>query len=96
MNFKRKYPKFFKVNLKPNFISNIPNYIETNQANRLPKFFSLETDELRITHNCLELNNKKQVSLKFRLYPWTLLIYDVQLCDSMYLGEPSLEKSEKC
>ena len=39
MNFIRKYPKVFKVTLKPNFITNIPNYIETNQANRVAKFF---------------------------------------------------------
>ena len=39
MNFMRKYPKVFKVNSKPNFISKIPNYTETNQANRAAKFF---------------------------------------------------------
>ena len=64
MNFIRKYPKVFKVNLKPNFISNITNYAERNQANLLAKFFSVETDELKIIQNCLELDNRKQVSLK--------------------------------
>ena len=58
MNFIRKYPKVFKINLKPNFISNIPNYTKTNQANRPSSFFSTETDELIITQNCLELDNK--------------------------------------
>ena len=69
MNFIRKYPKVFKFNLKPNFISNILNYTETKQANRARNFFSLEMDELRITQNCLELDIKKQVSLTFCLYP---------------------------
>ena len=65
MNFIRKCPKVFKVNSKANFISNIPNYTETNQGNRARKVFSIEMDELRITQNCLELDNRKQVSLKF-------------------------------
>ena len=65
MKFIRKYPKVFKVNSKPNFISNISNYTETNQAKRARKVFSIEMDELRITQICLELDKKKQVSLKF-------------------------------
>ena len=39
MNFIRIYPKVFKVNSKPNFISNISKYTETNQDNRDGKFF---------------------------------------------------------
>ena len=43
----------------------MPKYIEINQVNHLTKFFSIEIYELRITQNCLELDKKKQVSLKF-------------------------------
>ena len=39
MNVVRKYPKIFKVNSEPNFISNISKYTETNQANRARKVF---------------------------------------------------------
>ena len=43
----------------------MPNYTEINQVNHLTSFFSIELDGLKITQNCLELDNKKQVSLKF-------------------------------
>ena len=44
----------------------MPNYTEINQVNHLRKFFfSIESDGLKITQNCLELDNEKQVSLKF-------------------------------
>ena len=37
--FDTQISKVFKVNSKPNFISNISNYTETNQANRARKIF---------------------------------------------------------
>ena len=57
--------KSSQASFKPNFISNMPNYIEINQVNHLTKFFSIESDGLKITQNCLDLDNKKQVFLKF-------------------------------
>ena len=39
MYFICKYPKVLKASFKPNFIFNIPNYIEINQVNHLTKFF---------------------------------------------------------
>ena len=40
----------------------MPNYTEINQVNHLTKFcFLIESDGLKITQNCLELDNKKQV-----------------------------------
>ena len=39
--------KSSQASFKPNFISNMPNYIEINQVNHLTKFFSIESDGLK-------------------------------------------------
>ena len=65
MNIIRKYPKVFKVNSKPNFILIYQTILKQIRLSGTQTFYSVEIGELRITQNCLELDNKKQVSLTF-------------------------------
>ena len=45
------------------------NYIEINRVNHLTKFFSIESDGLRITQNCLELDKKETSFFKILILP---------------------------
>ena len=47
----------------------MPNYTEINQVNHLKVFFSIESVGLKISQNCLEIDNKKQFSLKILTLP---------------------------